>query len=126
MKRFEYRLLKTTLTLNQLNLYCYRRRFNNAVLKILSHKDDFNISFIYRTPFHVLFPWRSLPSGLFDDLKNLDTLNLQNTGLTTLPQNLFYPLLSLTTLNLGQNSWLCDCSLAWLEQYLTSSGTVET
>ena len=64
----------------------------------------------------------SLPAGIFDNLKVLETLEMSEANLTTLPNGALLPLLNLTTLSLNGNPFVCDCSLQWLGYYLYDTG----
>ncbi|XP_063498685.1 slit homolog 3 protein isoform X2 [Symphalangus syndactylus] len=54
----------------------------------------------------------------FQDLQNLNLLSLYDNKLQTISKGLFAPLQSIQTLHLAQNSFVCDCHLKWLADYL--------
>ncbi|CAG9807493.1 unnamed protein product [Chironomus riparius] len=63
----------------------------------------------------------SLNPGLFDDLENLEFLDLQDNLLTNIPDNLFKTQLeseNLKLINFTNNPWNCDIEIIHLKQFL--------
>ncbi|KAG7248511.1 hypothetical protein CRUP_027262, partial [Coryphaenoides rupestris] len=54
----------------------------------------------------------------FDDLKNLEELNLSHNSLHSLPHDLFTPLHQLERVHLNHNPWVCNCDVLWLSWWL--------
>ena len=54
----------------------------------------------------------------FDDLKNLEELNLSHNSLHSLPHDLFTPLHQLERVHLNHNPWVCNCNFANLFVWL--------
>merc|ERR1712168_95175 len=53
----------------------------------------------------------------FSNLRKLRTLNLNDNHLNDLPNGLFSDFDSIFVITIADNPWMCDCSLAWLQNF---------
>ncbi|GFS21795.1 variable lymphocyte receptor A [Elysia marginata] len=60
----------------------------------------------------------SLPDGVFGTTSNLQLIDLSNNMMSSLPSGVFAGLESLRSLNLAGNPLICDCDLLWLKVYV--------
>lgn len=65
-----------------------------------------------------------LEINTFHLLSSLETLQISNNQLTTIPQGVFSDLHSLKRLYIGENPWICECSLQWLKDLLINTSIV--
>ncbi|XP_050411578.1 leucine-rich repeats and immunoglobulin-like domains protein 2 [Patella vulgata] len=65
---------------------------------------------------------KTIVGEAFHGLKKLRTIHLEDNPITSVQENSFQPLEELQELHFNSTNLLCDCQLAWLPVWLTSSG----